>query len=684
MINNLQDFIYLKENDIVIHIEYGLGQFICIETVKLNGIENDFIRIKYGDGAFLLVPVENFDLITKYSNYNPNIKLDRLSKNTWSTRKSKIRKNLNDIAKKLISLASLRKTKKSQIFTVNSGSYEDFCNDFIFTPTKDQLQATQEIIDDLSSGIIMDRLLCGDVGFGKTEVAMRASFVVVDNKYKAQVCIVVPTTLLCRQHDKQFKDRFKNTDFKIASLSRFTSNKEKKEIINNLKSGDIDIIIATHSILGKNIEFKNLGLLIIDEEQLFGVSQKEKLKELKNNVHVLAMSATPIPRTLQMSISGLKDLSVMTEPPVNRVAIETVICEYDANKIKKAIEFEINRGGRVFVVVPRIADIREIEFNLTKIIPDIQYCIVHGQMSSEKIDILMNDFYDGKYKLLISTTIVESGIDIPIANTMIIYKANHFGLTQIYQLRGRVGRSCDKAYAYLIVKKTDSISELSRKRLSIIENIKTLNAGFAIANEDLDIRGSGNILGEEQTGHLKDVGIELYNKMLKDAIKNNCDNSEESDYEDYSPEIKLGVSAVIPVNYVSKNDEKIFYYKKIANAEDDVYLDAIKNEIIWKYGSLPESVENLFKITDIKNKCKKLNIQKLYYSNGNIFVSFYKNKFSGSEKLLEYCFSRDSLIKLKQDELEYLYNKNINIFDNVNDLIKLLKSFCQISFVNKF
>ena len=675
--NNIQDFVYLKENDIVIHIEYGLGQFICIENIKLNNIENDFIRIKYGDNTFLLVPVENFDLITKYSDYNPNIKLDRLSKNTWSTRKTKIRKNLNDIAKKLINLASLRKTKKGQIFTVNSGSYEDFCNDFIFTPTKDQLQSTQEIIDDLSSGIIMDRLLCGDVGFGKTEVAMRASFVVVDNKYKAQVCIVVPTTLLCRQHYKQFVDRFKNTNFKIASLSRFTTAKEKKEIINNLKSGDIDIIIATHSILGKGIEFKNLGLLIIDEEQLFGVSQKEKLKELKSNVHTLYMSATPIPRTLQMSISGLKDLSIMTEPPINRVAIETVICEYDANKIKKAIEFELSRDGRVFVVVPRIADIREVEFNLTKIIPDLQYCIIHGQMTSDKIDVLMNDFYDGKYKVLIATTIVESGIDIPIANTMIIYKANHFGLTQIYQLRGRVGRSGDKAYTYLIVKKTDNISELSRKRLSIIENIKTLNAGFAIANEDLDIRGSGNILGEEQTGHLKDIGIELYNKMLKEAIKNNSFNEDNNiEYEDYSPEIKLNVSTIIPINYISKNEEKIFYYKKIANAEDNDYIEAIKNEIVWKYGSLPESVENLFKITIIKNKCKKLNIQKLSLNNGNIFVSFYKNNFAGSEKLLKYCFSRDSLIKLKQNEIEYICNNNIDIFENTEELIKLLDSFC--------
>ena len=675
--NNIQDFVYLKENDIVIHIEYGLGQFICIENIKLNNIENDFIRIKYGDNTFLLVPVENFDLITKYSDYNPNIKLDRLSKNTWSTRKTKIRKNLNDIAKKLINLASLRKTRKGQIFTVNSGSYEDFCNDFIFTPTKDQLQSTQEIIDDLSSGIIMDRLLCGDVGFGKTEVAMRASFVVVDNKYKAQVCIVVPTTLLCRQHYKQFVDRFKNTDFKIASLSRFTTAKEKKEIINNLKSGDIDIIIATHSILGKGIEFKNLGLLIIDEEQLFGVSQKEKLKELKSNVHTLYMSATPIPRTLQMSISGLKDLSIMTEPPINRVAIETVICEYDANKIKKAIEFELSRDGRVFVVVPRIADIREVEFNLTKIIPDLQYCIIHGQMTSDKIDVLMNDFYDGKYNVLIATTIVESGIDIPIANTMIIYKANHFGLTQIYQLRGRVGRSGDKAYTYLIVKKTDNISELSRKRLSIIENIKTLNAGFAIANEDLDIRGSGNILGEEQTGHLKDIGIELYNKMLKEAIKNNSFNEDNNiEYEDYSPEIKLNVSTIIPINYISKNEEKIFYYKKIANSEDNDYIEAIKNEIVWKYGSLPESVENLFKITIIKNKCKKLNIQKLSLNNGNIFVSFYKNNFAGSEKLLKYCFSRDSLIKLKQNEIEYICNNNIDIFENTEELIKLLDSFC--------
>ena len=671
----MQDFISLKKNDIVIHIEYGLGQFIDVENIKINNIENDFVRIKYGDNSFLLVPVENFDLITKYSDYNPNIKLDRLSKNTWTTRKNKIRKNLNDIAKKLIYTAGLRKTKKGQIFTVNPGSYEDFCNDFIFTPTRDQLQATEDIINDLASGNIMDRLLCGDVGFGKTEVAMRASFVVVDNKYKAQVAIVVPTTLLCRQHYKQFIDRFKNTDFKIGALSRYTTTKEAKDIKEKIKNGEIDILIATHSILGKDIEFKNLGLLIIDEEQLFGVAQKEKLKELKSNVHLLSMSATPIPRTLQMSISGLKDLSVMSEPPINRVAIETIVCEYSDSIIKKAINFEIARKGRVFIVVPRIADIVEVEFNLKKVIPDIKYGVVHGQMNSEKIDIVMNDFYDGKYDVLIATTIVESGIDIPIANTMIIYKANNFGLTQIYQLRGRVGRNGDKAYTYLIVKKSDNISDLSKKRLSIIENIKNLNAGFAIASEDMDIRGTGNLLGEQQTGHLKDIGIELYNKMLKDAIKNNFAKEEDEEYEDFSPEIKLGISTIIPANYIDRNEEKIFYYKKIANNDDEEVIGNIKDEMIWKYGNLPESVENLFKVNSIKNRCKNLNIQKMIYNNGILVIHFYKNRFSGSDRLLSYSFESASPIRLRQNEIQYICDKKLDIFTNIDSLLCKLESF---------
>lgn len=673
----MQD-ISLKKDDIVIHIEYGLGQFMGIENIKINDTENDFIRIRYGDNSFLLVPVENFDLITKYSDYNPNVKLDRLSKNTWTSRKVKIRKNLNDIAKKLIYTAGLRKTKKGQIFKANHGTYEDFCNDFAFVPTKDQLKATEDILNDLASGSIMDRLLCGDVGFGKTEVAMRASFVVVDSKNKAQVAIVVPTTLLCRQHYKQFLDRFKNTNYKIASLSRYTTTKEAEDVKRGIKDGSIDILIATHSILGKGIEFKNLGLLIIDEEQLFGVTQKEKLKELKNNVHLLSMSATPIPRTLQMSISGLKDLSVMAEPPVNRVVIETIVCEYNESIIRKAINSEIARKGRVFVVVPRIADIAEVEFNLKKIISDLRYCTVHGQMNSEKIDILMNDFYDGKYDVLISTTIIESGIDIPIANTMIVYKANNFGLTQIYQLRGRVGRSGDKAYAYLVVKKTDNISELSKKRLSVIENIKNLNAGFAIASEDMDIRGTGNLLGEQQTGHLKDVGIELYNRMLKEAIRNNFIQIEDDDYSDFSPEIKLGVSTIIPVNYIDKNEEKIFYYKRIANNEDEEIANNIKDEVIWKYGNLPESVENLFRINSIKNRCKNLNIEKLVYSNGVLTIFFYKNKFTGSDKLVKYCFENKNSIKLKQDEVQYFCDKNKDIFVNVNNLLTKFEEFAGI------
>ena len=364
-----------------------------------------------------------------------------------------------------------------------------------------------------------------------------------------------------------------------------------------------------------------------------------------------------------------------SEPPLNRVAIETVVCEYNDSIIKKAINFEISRKGRVFIVVPRIADITEVEFNLKKIIPDIKYGIAHGQMNSEKIDIVMNDFYDGKYDVLIATTIVESGIDIPIANTMIIYKANNFGLTQIYQLRGRVGRNGDKAYAYLVVKKTDNITELSKKRLSIIENIKNLNAGFAIASEDMDIRGTGNLLGEQQTGHLKDVGIELYNKMLKDAIKNNFIGEENEEYEDFSPEIKLGISTIIPANYIDKNEEKIFYYKKIANNDDEEIAKNIKDEMIWKYGNLPESVENLFKINSIKNRCKKLNIQKLSYNNGILTIHFYKNKFSGSDKLLSCCFENGDSFKLKQDEVLFFCDNKIDIFANISNLLTKLESF---------
>lgn len=664
----------LKKNDLVIHMEYGLGKFIGLETIEIDNIKNDLIRIEYKNSTSLLIPVENCDLLKKYSDFNENIKLDSLNSKTWSEKKARIKKRLRDIAKKLIEFAAARKLKKVQAFIANESEYEEFCNDFEFKPTKDQISATDDIKNDLSSGIIMDRLLCGDVGYGKTEVAMRAAFIVANNKEKAQVIVITPTTLLCKQHYDKFIERFKNTDINIRSLSRYNSKTEIDEIKNDLAKGKIDIIIGTHSILNEGIKFKNLGLVVIDEEQRFGVTQKEKLKELRLNTHILSMSATPIPRTLQMSMYGIKDLSLITTPPLDRNNIETIVCEYNDDKIREIIEKEISRGGLVFFVVPRITDIKEVEARLKLSMSDLKYCVVHGQMKNEKSNEIMEKFYNGEFRVLIATTIIENGIDIPTANTIIIYRANNFGLAQLYQLRGRVGRDKMQGYAYLTVKKTEKLSEEAHKRLDIIGAIKELGAGFVISSSDMDIRGAGNILGEAQTGHIKEVGIELYNQLLKEAIELIKDGNDTMDEQEFYPEIKLGISTTISSSYIDNVNIKIKYYRLIADIKNSKEAETIRLEIEKEYGPVTESLKNLMDISLIKIECKKLNIQKISYNSGKILVCFYKNKFANPENLIKYVISHPSIVKFKGEQLFFFTNRSLEIIENVNNTLKLLKN----------
>lgn len=666
----------IKAGDLIIHINYGLGRFLGLDTVNYNGISKDFIKLEYANGIKLLVPVENFDLISKYSEYNPDIKLDRLNSNEWGIKKRKIREKIRDIADNLIKVAGQRKISKGRIFSVNNGEYEEFCSNFPFIPTEDQIKATNEILNDLSSGHIMDRLLCGDVGFGKTEVAIRASFVVANAENKAQVAVIVPTTILCKQHFKQFTERFKNTGVKIASLSRFNSQKENYRIKKEIEDGEIDIIIGTHSLLGKNIKFKDLGLVIIDEEQRFGVIQKERLKQIRTSTHILAMSATPIPRTLQMSIAGLKDLSIMSTPPVDRVNVDTVVCKIDDKRILEAILYELNRDGKIFFVVPKISDIKEVEIRLNKLLPNLKYCAVNGQMKADDIDNIMNDFYEGKYKLLIATAIIENGIDIQDANTMIVYRANNFGLAQLYQLRGRVGRGNRKAFAYLTTKNNEILTDVAKKRLDIIESIKDLNSGFIISSADMDIRGTGNILGEKQSGHIKDIGINLYNRMLKKEIKNISTDFVCTDFENYefSPEIKLNISTIIPNDYIDNINIKMKFYKRIADAESIEELEELEFELECDYGDLPESVKNLFKVSMIKIKCKRLNIQKLTAKDGNLIVNFFENKFSKSDELVKYIFDVDDnkRLKLAKDGVMCKICENGDIFEDIDDFLQIL------------
>lgn len=673
----------IKKNDIVIHIDYGIGKFLGLESVNFDNVARDFIKLEYADNVKLLVPVENFDLITKFSDFDENIKLDKLGSLEWSSKKARLKKKIKDLSDKLIKIASQRKIKNGRIFNVGEAEYQEFCNQFPFQPTKDQVKASSEILSDLSSGRIMDRLLCGDVGFGKTEVAIRSAFAVVGSKYKAQVAVVVPTTILCRQHYKKFLDRFKSTDVKIESLSRFNSINEANKIRKELENGDIDIIVGTHSLLSKRVKFKDLGLIIIDEEQRFGVLQKERLKEMRLNTHILSMSATPIPRTLQMSIAGIKDLSIISTPPVNRLSVKTSVCKYNDEKIKQIIEKEIKRDGRVFLVVPRIADIIEVEARFEKAMPELKYGVVHGQLKSEITDEIMNNFYEGKFNVLIATSIVENGIDIQDANTIIVYRANNFGLAQLYQLRGRVGRGNKQGFAYLTIKDNEVINDVAKKRLSIIESIKDLNSSFVISSMDMDIRGFGNILGEEQSGHIRDIGVNLYNKMLRNEINNAKRNNNgeaneivDDDYE-FSPEIKLNISTAIPTDYIDNINIKMKFYKRIADSESLEELRSIAKEMKKDYGELPESVENLMRVAGIKIDCKRLNIQKFIVKDDTFVISFYKNKFANPDGLLECIFSSSNM-KLHGENVICKYEKGGNIFDGVGKVLRILENLRRV------
>jgi transcription-repair coupling factor (superfamily II helicase) len=553
----------------------------------------------------------------------------------------------------MMRIAAKRQLSKAPIIIPNEEEYKEFCERFEYEETPDQLKAIKDVENDLSKGIPSDRLVCGDVGFGKTEVALRASFIVTGSKNRGQVMVVVPTTLLCRQHHKKFLERFSCVDLKIASLSRLNAAKENKKIKKELENGEIDIIIGTHALFGKDIKFKNLGLVVIDEEQVFGVKQKEKIKEFRTNCHILSMSATPIPRTLQMSMSGIRDFSIIATPPLNRINVETVVMKYDDEKIRQAINYEINRNGRVFFVVPRITDIKEVETRLDLIVPGIKYCSLHGQMDKDYIDEIMNDFYDGKCKILISTTIIENGLDISFANTLIVYRANNFGLAQLYQLRGRVGRGNVQAYAYLTTKKTEEITESSEKRLKIIGDIKTLNSGFIIASEDMNIRGAGNILGEAQSGHIKEVGIELYNQMFKNAVKEykGGDTGASDDVsKTFSPEIKLGLSTTIPSDYIENINVKMKYYRQIADIESLGERDKIKKELEEEYGQLPPSVENLLRVSEIRILCRTLGIQRLEKGSEELVFTFFQNECRMMDTLLDIAAKHPGRFVFRRDK----------------------------------
>ncbi|WP_270730454.1 transcription-repair coupling factor [Shimia sp. Alg240-R146] len=640
----------LSPGDLVVHVDHGIGRFTGLEVVTAAGAAHECITLEYAERSKLYLPVENIELLSKYG-HDEGL-LDRLGGGAWQAKKAKLKERIREMADRLIRVAAERELRKAPILETQHHVWEEFSARFPYQETDDQLRAIEDVIGDLGSGRPMDRLICGDVGFGKTEVAMRAAFVAAMSGQ--QVAVIAPTTLLARQHAKSFSERFRGFPLEIRSLSRFVSAKDADKTRDGLSRGTVDIVIGTHALLAKGIRFKNLGLLIIDEEQHFGVSHKERLKQMRSDVHVLTLTATPIPRTLQLSLSGVRDLSIIGTPPVDRLSIRTYVSEFDAVTVREALLREHYRGGQSFYVVPRVADLPDIEAFLRDHVPEVSFVVANGQMAAGELDDRMNAFYDGKYDVLLATTIVESGLDIPTANTMVVHRADMFGLAQLYQIRGRVGRSKTRAYAYLTTKPRVKLTPAAEKRLRVLGSLDTLGAGFTLASQDLDIRGAGNLLGEEQSGQMRDVGYELYQSMLQEAIAKikagELEGLSEAD-DQWAPQINLGVPVLIPETYVPDLDVRLGLYRRLSGLQGKVELEGFAAELIDRFGKLPKEVNTLLLIVRIKEMCKKAGIAKLDGGPKGATLQFHNDKFASPAGLVEFIQDQQGLAKVKDNKI---------------------------------
>ncbi len=640
----------LSPGDLVVHVDHGIGRFIGLDVVTAAGAAHECILLEYAEASKLYLPVENIELLSKYG-HDEGL-LDRLGGGAWQAKKAKLKERIREMADKLIRIAAERALRKAPAMDPPPHAWEEFSARFPYQETDDQLGAIEDVMGDLHSGQPMDRLICGDVGFGKTEVAMRAAFVAAMSGL--QVAVVAPTTLLARQHAAAFAERFRGFPLEVRQLSRFVSSKDAQQTRDGLARGTVDIVVGTHAVLAKAIRFHNLGLLIIDEEQHFGVGHKERLKQLRSDIHVLTLTATPIPRTLQLSLTGVRDLSIIGTPPVDRLAIRTYVSEFDAVTIREALLREHYRGGQSFYVVPRIRDLGEIEEFLKEQLPELSYIVAHGQLAAGDLDDRMNAFYDGKYDVLLATTIVESGLDIPTANTMVVHRSDMFGLSQLYQIRGRVGRSKTRAYAYLTTKPRARLTASAEKRLRVLGSLDTLGAGFTLASQDLDIRGAGNLLGEEQSGQMRDVGFELYQSMLEEAIAKIRSGQMEglSDADDqWAPQINLGVPVLIPEKYVPDLDVRLGLYRRLSSLKTKVELEGFAAELIDRFGKLPKEVNTLMLVVRIKAMCKKAGIAKLDGGPKGATLQFHNDKFASPQGLVEFIQAQQGLAKVKDNKI---------------------------------
>jgi transcription-repair coupling factor (superfamily II helicase) len=637
----------LASGDLVVHVDHGIGRFIGLQAIEAAGAPHDCLEIHYAEGAKLFLPVENIDLLSRYGTEQANVELDRLGGGNWQARKARMKSRIREIAGELIKVAAERQLRDAARLSVGPGAYDEFCAGFPYEETEDQLAAIESTIKDLGSGRPMDRLICGDVGFGKTEVALRAAFIAAING--KQVAVVVPTTLLARQHFKTFSERFRGFPVTVAQASRLVPTAQLNAVKADLAEGRADIVIGTHAILGKTIKFKDLGLVVVDEEQHFGVTHKEKLKTLRAEVHVLTLTATPIPRTLQLALTGVRDLSIIASPPVDRLAVRTFVSPFDAIVVREALLREKYRGGQAFYVCPRIEDLAGAKDFLDKNVPEVRVAVAHGQMPPTVLDDIMTAFYDGKYDVLLSTTIIESGLDIPTANTLIVHRADRFGLSQLYQLRGRVGRSKLRAYALLTLPAQQKITPQAERRLKVLQSLDTLGAGFQIASHDLDIRGAGNLLGDEQSGHIKEVGFELYQQLLEEAVLSLKAGISAPVADRWSPQITIGTALLIPEDYVADLSVRLALYRRLAEIEDEREIDSLAAEMVDRFGPLPGEVDHLLQVVAIKALCRRANVEKLEAGPKGVVLSFRDNNFGNPDGLFAFIQAQGSGVRMRAD-----------------------------------
>lgn len=664
----------LKVGDYVVHANHGVGKYLGIETLKLNNLHKDFMLIRYSGDDKLYVPIDQIDLVQKYVGAEgKEPKLYKLGGTEWTKVKRKVQSSVEDIADDLIKLYAERESRKGYAFSKDTEMQREFEASFPYQETEDQLRCIAEIKQDMEKDRPMDRLLCGDVGYGKTEVAIRAAFkAIMDGK---QVAILVPTTILAQQHYETIRERFQGYPINIGLLSRFRTRKQQTETINGMKKGTVDIVIGTHRVLSKDVEFRDLGLLIVDEEQRFGVKHKEKIKQIKSNVDVLTLTATPIPRTLHMSMLGVRDLSVIETPPENRFPIQTYVVEYNPILVREAIEREMARGGQIFFLYNRVENIDKIARDLGMLVPEARVGVAHGRMTETELENVIVSFLEGEYDVLVSTTIIETGVDIPNVNTLIISNADRMGLSQLYQLRGRVGRSNRVAYAYFTYQKDKVLTEVAEKRLQAIKEFTELGSGFKIAMRDLSIRGTGNLLGSQQHGFIDSVGFDLYSQMLKEAIEARKAGKDEENIKPFEPELSLKLDAYIPDEYINDERQKIEIYKHFNTLETGEEISELKEELVDRYGDYPIEVENLFIVSALKMHSKKEKVESISEKNNKItlLVSEDRSQAIDGSKLFELAnqFGRNVQLGTENNKLKI----TVKYTDKTKERYKIVEDF---------